>query len=249
MAYVDESGDKGLQGSRSFALAAVLLTAAQWPGVFDELIDFRRFLRRTVRLPVRAEVKANHIIGNRGAFRSLGLSEATRYRIYRMHMRLQPKLDLQTFAVVIDKAESARRYPLTDPREIAWEWLFQRIERYSTKSNTPILVLHDEGETLMVRRLARKARRAGVAGSAFGTGVLRRPARLLVDDPVPRNSSQSYLLQLADLAAYAAFRRCYSPPPRVNQIVPTGMWDELGDARLAVVNYMSGGRTGLVQGP
>ena len=50
----------------------------------------------------------------------------------------------------------------------------------------------------------------------------------LLDDPVSRNSTQSYFVQLADLAAYAAFRRHYPPPARPVQIVPKMMWSELG---------------------
>jgi hypothetical protein len=74
--------------------------------------------------------------------------------------------------------------------------------------------MHDEGEAHLVRRLQRKARRAGMAGSMFGTGVLSRPAKLVLDDPVPRASREAYFVQLADLDAYAAFRRLYPPPPR-----------------------------------
>jgi len=78
---------------------------------------------------------------------------------------------------------------------------------------------------MTVRKRARKARRAGTAGSAFGTGTLSRPFERLIDDPVPRNSQQSYFLQLADFNAYAAFRRLYPPPKRRVQICPEGMWD------------------------
>jgi Protein of unknown function (DUF3800) len=65
------------------------------------------------------------------------------------------------------------------------------------------------------------------SGPAYCTSPFHR----LVDDPVPRDSRQSYFLQLADLAAYAAFRRLYPPPPRPAQIVPHRMWDELATSR------------------
>lgn len=250
LAYVDESGDVGpvgAGGSLTFCVAAVLLPAARWPSVFDELIDFRRYLRRTTGLPVRVEIKANYLIRNGGAFRSLGLGDNVRRRIYRMHMRLHPKLDLAAFAVVADKQKLAVKYPTLDPRVIAWENLLQRLERFSTKKQVPLLINHDDGDAVaVVRKLARKARRAGAAGSMFGTGLLKVPARLFVDDPQPRDSSQSYLIQLADLCAYAAFRRVYAPGMAVGRIVPQGMWDELGDARLAQVNQYSGGPTGIV---
>lgn len=248
-AYVDESGDLGSAGSKTYVLACILVRAEMWPETFDALIEYRRWLRLHFGIPVRAEIKANYLLRNAGPFRRLGLSEAARFAVYRQTIRIVPKLGMTVFAVLIRKAELQAKTPGADPREICWEYLLQRLERFMTRSKSPVLVIHDEGEAPMVRRLARKARRAGTAGSAFGTGRLSRPARMLLDDPVPRDSRQSYFLQLADLAAYAAYRRIYPPPPRPVQIVPMGTWDDLGAARLAPANYRSGGPSGLVAYP
>ena len=109
-------------------------------------------------------------------------------------------------------------------------------------------MIHDDGDGGIVRKLARKARRAGTAGSAFGTGSLKRPARLMLDDPSSRKSHESYFLQLADLDAYAAFRHYY-PPPSGRIIVPQNMWNELGEARYAPVNQLAGGTKGIVVWP
>jgi hypothetical protein len=201
---------------------------------------------------VRAEIKANYLLANKGPFRRLRLSERARYSIYRQAMRLQPKLELNTFAIVIDKERLRERDPALNPREVSWEFLLQRIERLTVRKPlgpTMAMIVHDEGEGAAVRKLARRARRIGTAGSAFGTGSLSVPLTRLVDDPVTRNSTQSYFIQLADLSAYAAFRRLYPPPPRPVQIVPQGMWDELGDARYAPVNYLAGGVRGIVHWP
>jgi Protein of unknown function (DUF3800) len=249
-AYVDESGDSGARGSHTYTLGCVFAEGRAWPGLFDAMIGYRRHLREAFGLPVRAEVKANYLLRNGGPFRALHLSEQARQDIYRGFMRLQPKLGLLTFAVVIDKARSAALYPGRDPREIAWEWFLQRVERFMTQSHrSPVVLVHDEGETTLVRKLARKARRAGTAGSMFGTGVLQLPARDLLDDPVPRDSRQSYFLQLADLAAYAAFRHVYPPPLRPVQIVPQWMWNELRTARYWQANMRRGGPVGIVWGP
>jgi hypothetical protein len=241
-AYVDESGDSGAGGSRSYSLACVLVDSDTWPDRFDRLIDYRRHLRTLFGLPVRAELKANHLLRNAGAFRSLGLSESARFAIYRQTMRLHAKLGFKTFAILVDKAN----HPNRTADDIAWEYLLQRLERFTTYGGEQALVVHDEGNTPAIRALARKSRRAGTAGSMMGTGVLQRPFSRLLDDPVPRDSSQSYFLQLADLAAYAAFRRHHPPPPRPVQIVPKLMWDEMGSARFGAVNMYSGGPRGIV---
>jgi hypothetical protein len=109
-------------------------------------------------------------------------------------------------------------------------------------------VVHDEGDAVNVRKRARKARRAGTAGSQSGT--ISVPFLRLLDDPVSRQSHQSYLLQLADLSVYAAFRRLYPPPARPVQVVSSTTWDELGTARFRPVRRSTfGDPPGIVFGP
>src|SRR5579872_5355989 len=115
----------------TFTLACILIEASAWPGIFDQVIAFRRFLRDAFGVPVRAEIKANYLLRNSGPFASLKLSENRRFKIYRGFMRFQSKLRLSTFAVVINKTTMATA---TDPRLRAWEFMLQRLERFSTKS-------------------------------------------------------------------------------------------------------------------
>jgi hypothetical protein len=141
-AYIDESGNSGPNGSKSFCLACVLVEDRKWLSTLDDLISFRRFLKAKFGLPVRVEVKASYFLHNKGPLRVLALSEHARHAIYRGFMRLQEKLELKCFAVVIDKPN----FPGRDPRRIAWDTLLQRLERFSTKSDEPLLIFHDEGE-------------------------------------------------------------------------------------------------------
>lgn len=235
LAYVDESGDAGYAGSQTYTLACVLMDADAWPSAFDGFIAFRRFLRERFGIRVRAEIKANHLVRGNGAV--TGLGEGQRSVVFRQHMRLATKINVTVFAVVIEKGKINKR--TLNPRDLAWEFLLQRLERTSTKSDEPVLLMHDEGDGLAIRKLARKARRAGRAGSAFGSGTLRTPFQLLIDDPVSRNSGQSYFVQLADLAAYAAFRRLHPPPAKRSSVCPQGMWDELGAATYVPANQLA----------
>jgi hypothetical protein len=112
------------------------------------------------------------------------------------------------------------------------------------------VLFHDEGDDGRVRALARRFRRVGSAGSAFGHGYVKVPFRGLVDDPVSRRSHESLFVQLADLTAYAAFRRVYPPPPHAVPIVPEHMWEELRGAVLTEVNQRAGGPSaGIVAWP
>lgn len=239
LAYVDESGNTGIPGSRTYTLGCLFFDAGTWPDVFDGMIELRRALRDDFGVPVRAELKANYLLRGKGPLWKLQLSDAERHDIYLRLMRAQEGFGFQTCGIVINKTELTNRGLDENPREVAWEFLLQRLERLTTTTRTPALLIHDEGEGAVVRKLARKARRAGSAGSAFGTGHLARPARLLIDDPVSRDSQQSYFIQLADLSAYAAFRRIHRPPPHHTPIVPQAMWNELGGAIYEDANYLA----------
>jgi len=249
LAYVDESGDPGVGGTTSYSLACVMVGESNWLSALDALVNFRRFVKARFGIPVKQELKATYLIGNRGPWLTKNpLPDGMRHDIYRQAMRIQAKLDLQTFAILLDKPRLAQRDASLDPAEVAWEFLIQRLERFSTKNNTFISLVHDEGGGDLVRRLARKARRIGTAGSQFGTGSLSVPFVKLLDDPSARDSRDSFLLQLADLCAYAAYRRLYPPPPKIVFIVPQGMWDELGSAKLLAANTR-GGADAIVHWP
>lgn len=239
LAYIDESGSTGdvaKGGSKSYTLGCVLVRASQWAIVLDGLVGYRRYLRKQFGLSTRAEVKANHLLQNSGAFRDLALRERARFSLYRGMLRLCPKLDLSVLAIVI------RKELLTagDPHDYEWTLLLQRLERLTTKRGLQVLIVHDEGNEMQVRALARRARRAGVADSTFGAGNVNVPFRGLLDDPVSRRSHESLFLQLADLSAYAAFRRVFPPPARTVRIVPELMWEELGGSMLSEANHRSG---------
>lgn len=248
LAYVDESGNTGdvsSGGSLTYALGCVLVDADLWPSAFDEMLMFRRRLRATFGLPMRAEVKANYLLRNSGDLRSLGLGPGARHIIYRAHMRVLEALHARAFAIVVDKRGVHR--PPAGHFDLAWEGLLQRLERTSTAEKATFMVMHDEGEDDAIRRWVRRARRYLTAGSAYGVGSFQNSARLLVDDPVARRSKQSYFIQMADLVAYAAFRAVVAPGPAIAQVCPQVMWDEVGPAtHTAVAMLVPRSRPGIV---
>jgi hypothetical protein len=71
LAYIDESGDDGSSGSRSYTLGCVMVESSAWAASFDGLIAFRRWVRTAFGLRVRDEIKANYLLRNGGAFRNL----------------------------------------------------------------------------------------------------------------------------------------------------------------------------------
>jgi hypothetical protein len=59
---------------------------------------------------------------------------------------------------------------------------------------------------------------------------------MLIDDRMPRRSEQSYLIQVADLVAYSAYRSVIPPGESLARVCPQGMWAELGDATHTAVS-------------
>ena len=248
LAYIDESGNTGTEGSGSsltYSLGCVLIDADLWPAAFDEMLRFRRRIRDTFGVPMRAEIKANYLLRNSGDLRPVNLGAGARRVIYRAHMRVLQTLPARAFAVVVDKRGASR--PPAVAFDLAWEGMLQRLERTSRAEHATFMVMHDEGEDDAIRRWVRRARRHLTAGSAFGTGQFRNPANLLVDDPVARRSEQSYFVQLADLVAYAAFRAVIAPGPAIAEVCPQATWGEIGAAtHTAVSRLMPRSQPGIV---
>ncbi|MGC4175348.1 DUF3800 domain-containing protein [Demequina sp.] len=237
LAYVDESGNTGAPaagGSLTYALGCVLVDADRWPGAFDELLAFRRRLRDDFGLPMRSEIKAQYLTRGSGDLRALGLAPAQRGLIYRAHLDMLSTLPARAFAVVVDKRD--RDLTPSGCFDLAWEGLMQRLERTSHYENATFMLIHDDGDNDAVRRWTRRARRHLTAGLMNGGGSVRNPARLLVDDPVARHSHQSYLIQIADLVAYAGFRSVVPPGGSVAQVCPSTTWEALGPATHTAVN-------------
>ena len=236
-----------LQRFQDVHAGCVIVPAREWPRVFDELLDFRRWVRASFGVLLHDEIKASDLVRNTGDLAKHNLGDGLRRSIYRQHMRVAEKIGLEVFAVVIVKGRIIKT--TWDPRDVAWDFLFQRIERRSTKANEPAMLIHDEGDDAIVRKLSRKARRAGIAGSAFGLNPLKRPATWLIDDPVSRRSDYNFLIQMADLAAYAGYTRIMGPTQKTGKVCPQTMWDELGAARYAPANQLKGGVPGIVEWP
>lgn len=228
-AYVDDSGDPGWNGSRTFGLGCMLVPLDEWTFRLDALIELRRGLARKYGLRVRDEVKGEWIAGVKQHFKTLGLGDGQLRDIYQQHLRLAPIIASGAFAIVMEKERVRNRD--NDIEHYCWEYLFQRLRLRSEATGAPVLLIHDHGsKDKQIRSHWRHFRRYTLTPS--GT---RAEAPLLLEDPVPRDSQHSYFIQFADLVAYAATRRVVPNRGSKASICGPEMWDELGSARLVEV--------------
>lgn len=244
-AYFDESGDSGFQRSptNTFALSALLIHDKDWLSALDQTIAFRRFLRDNFRLAGRVELKASWLVHNKGDVREAELSFAARIALIQAAMRFQRKAKIfKVFTIVVVKDRIAK-HP-SDVRDIAWQYAIERIERFGTSMKDNVHIMPDEGHGDFIKKKIRAMRRFHYVPSAFGGSGLPRKAENIVEDSSDRRSSESFFVQLADLNAYASFRKVFPGNNFGGEI-----WDELGEARVAEVNRLTGGPVGIVVWP
>ena len=245
-AYFDESGDTGYEKSptRTFTLSCILVQDKDWLSALDQSLAFRRFLKEKFHIGVRAELKATSLIHNKADIKAAGLSFPARMNAYKAALRFQRKVKLFTiFSILVDKEKIKARSKI-EPRDIAWEFAIQRLERFGTAAKDNIHVIPDDGHSDFIKKRIRLMRRFSPVPSAFGAGSLVRKAENIIEDPSPRNSRESYFIQFCDLNAYASFRKVF-PGPQFGE----DFWEELGDARLRDVNKLRPGPPGIVVWP
>lgn len=228
LAYIDDSGDP-----RTQVLAVILIEDVHWLDVVDRMVSFRRELSRTTGFRMAREIKASQLVTNGGPWRKLDVPVRTRLGIYRKAIRLLDELHphVSCFAVVVPWRNHTKL--TASAPEDAWEIVLQRLEAFCRHNGSTCFLLPDDGNTKLVRRLARQHRRFSYAPSAYGGPSQRVPFRQLVDDPAHRDSSTNYVMQWADLVAYAAFRRVMPRPD-----FPPNMWESLGRSLLSAANQI-----------
>ncbi|WP_174188450.1 DUF3800 domain-containing protein [Nocardia barduliensis] len=239
-AYIDETGDTGAVdggGSQTYTLGCVLIPMHTWTDALDYLINLRRNLRDTYGLPMRQEVKANHLVGIKKTYSDLGLGDGQVRDIYQRHIDAAVGISSGACAITIHKSEIHK--PDIDVFDTAWEYLFTRL-RKRTDAGQPIVIVHDKGEEDRVRKHLRRFRRHNWQGGGYGA------ARLLVEDSVGRDSQHSYFIQLADLVAYAASRNVVPAKGKTTKICDDTMWRRLSAIQIQEV---SARRDGIYKWP
>lgn len=247
-AYFDESGDDGYVKSptRTFSLACLLVHDTNWLKAFDQTIALRRYIKANFRIGMRAELKATWLIHNKGDVAPAGLTFESRMRVFKTAMRFQRKCGLFTvFAILIDK-DLVRKKDQYHPRDMAWQYAIQRLERFGSDKKENIHILPDEGHRDFIKKKVRQMRRFSPVPAAYGGGSLKRAAVNIIEDPSDRKSRESYFVQLCDLNAYAAFRKVFP-----GRDIDGSYWDQLGLATLTEVNKVrdKGGPEGIVVWP
>jgi len=210
LAYYDESGDDGYpeQSSPLFALSALYLHHLNWRAAFDRLQDFRRNLKSDFGLTVKLELHTRHFLLNKNPYRSLALADEARIEIINRACDLIAGLDLRIVNIVIVKPRILK--PDYDVLDMALTFSIQRIENDLNPDVNPeakLLIITDEGRIGKMRTTTRRIQRFNPIPSKYGPLPYRKEIRVLIEDPLPKPSKESYFIQLADLVAFVVYLR------------------------------------------
>src|SRR5207248_1668026 len=93
--------------------------------------------------------------------------------------------DTQVFSIAIDKAPAHARNN-RDPRETAWTYAIQRLDRLAKEKDDKVMVFPDEGHAPLIKRLIRRMRRFHQIPGHFGQQILSIPTERIIEDPNDR---------------------------------------------------------------
>jgi hypothetical protein len=216
--YADESGDCGMPSdgspSRLFCLSGLVVHELRWSDTVAELLRFRHWLKQKYGVYLDAEIHAAAMISKPGRLEPSirKLKKHERLAIVRHFAdKIATLVDVSIINVVVNKQGK-----VPDKGEVfrwAWYSLFQRFENTIRYGNFPGprnphergIVFPDNTDGGKLKRFLNDMRRSNPLKTQQGHGAFvyrDEPLQVVIEDPVLRDSRESYLIQAADCAAF-----------------------------------------------
>ncbi len=207
IAYYDESGDDGYPyySSPIFVLTSIYLYYLNWKEIYKNIRNFRHQLNADFGIPVKMEIHTKYLLLNKNPYRKLNFSDDDRILIIDLFCDLISSLEIKIVNVVINKTTiQSPGYKVLDR---ALTYSIQRIENDLNKIDPAkkFLIITDEGRVGKMKYTTRKIQRLNFIPSKYSTNVYRQEILSLIEDPLPKNSKESYFIQLSDLVAYIVY--------------------------------------------
>jgi hypothetical protein len=217
--YVDESGDCGMAAdgspTRYFCLAGLVIHELRWRDTMAEFISFRHWLKGKYRVYLEDELHAAAMI-NKPSKTAASIQRLNKYERLAIIRNFADKIatlaDINIISVVIDKQSG--HVPNKD-QVFRWPWytLFQRFENTIRYQNFPGpknsddrgLIFPDNIDGMKLRTYLNTMRMRNPLMVRQRNGAFfykDEPIRIIIEDPVMRDSKQSYFIQAVDCAAY-----------------------------------------------
>jgi hypothetical protein len=205
LAYYDEAGDDGFPAHSSplFVLAAFYQADLHWHENHRILVDFKHALAADFPIPFKEELHTRELLLNKMPYHAWNLSDEERIEIVTRWCKLVSQLNGRAIVTAVIKPRiKASRFNVLDK---ALSYSIQRIENdLAENTANRFLIITDEGRVGPMRRTSRRMQAINYLPSKFGEPY-RREIKLLIEDPLPKSSTQSYFVQIADLLACLSY--------------------------------------------
>ena len=203
LVYYDEAGDDGfpVYASPLFVLSAVYCPALDWRENFDIIARFKRQLAKDFNLPFNLEIHSRELLLNKNPYAPLRLATAERMEIVIRFCQLAAQLSLRSITTVVVKPWI--RIPEFHVLDRALSCSVNRIETDLRGSDANrFLIITDDGRVAKMRSTTRRMQKINDVPSMFEDTAYQRDIRRLIEDPLPKDSRESYFIQLADMLAF-----------------------------------------------
>ena len=203
LAYFDESGDDGypVYSSELFVLTSLYIHHSQWKTNYVRIHQFRKFLKADFGLPVKQEFHTKEFITDKDPYHGKYTTVQRKEILFRFFQML-PALDIKVISVAIDKKKINR--PQYEVMKNALTYNVQRIENDLNYlgADAKFIIITDEGRVSKMRQTTRAIQQINYIPSMYSQSSYRKEIKNLIEDPLPKPSSESYFIQLADMLSF-----------------------------------------------
>lgn len=211
IAYFDETGDDGYPkySSELFVLTSVYSHYQNWKDNYEKFFQFRKYLKEKYNLPIKTEIHTKFLLLNKKSYKNLNLDNEKRLELINELADFISTLDVRVINVCIDKQKisTINQKIYKDILGVSLNFNVQRIENDIKRVDpgSKFIIITDEGRVGMMKRTTRKIQKINFIPSQFSPTTYRQEIKLLIEDPLPKNSKDSYFIQAADFISYFVY--------------------------------------------
>lgn len=208
ISYFDETGDDGYPNysSNIFTLTAFYLHHQNWKTLYELIHGFRKQLKKDFNFPIKLEMHTKKFILNKNPYRDFSFSDADRLQIMDLFSNMIVALDgkIVNVAIVKDNIKNTD-YKVLDN---ALTYLVQRIENDLTGADPTnrFMIISDPGRIGKMKKTTRRIQRINFIPSKMHPGSYRKEIKTLIEDPLEKDSKESYFIQIADFVSFIAYQ-------------------------------------------
>jgi len=174
-----------------------------WKDNFEVISKFRKELKANFNFPIKLEMHTKHFLLDKSPYREFNFSHDDKKQIFTLFCQMISKLDLKVINTVIVKPKLAsKNYNVLDG---SLTYSIQRIEndlKSNTDPNVRFIIITDPGRVGKMRKTTRKIQKINYIPSRYAASKYRKEIKFLIEDPLPKDSKESYYIQISDLISY-----------------------------------------------